>query len=286
MISRLQNNSFQSAQIYSPYATTPMENRAKELIQLLPSNRPAPALFFLHVPKTGGTDIAIKLQDSMRFNVFSLDASEEDYRLQLEWFNPKRPTFIRAHMYYHHAWTNFLKHENSFEVFTIIRSPYALHLSLATMILERNLYKVDGENVPIPSVVSHHEFIEKLLSVIKSPGYLDDYQNIYMKYFSLAFKNESLLNRLRVIGIDQVDALQQKLIPGDPLLCSPRLNQSRGRLDITATELLNNDLMLWLSRLVSPEEIDLYRKLQSKVGNVLWAPSSVSLRDSKLTGMK
>ena len=254
-----------------------MMRRSKEVSNLIESSMPV--IMFIHVPKTGGTDLAIKLQESMRFNVFALDAPEEDYKLQLEWFSSHRPTFIRAHIYYHHAWDNFLKWHNNVQVFTIIRNPYSLHVSLATMLLERNLREAGGDNVTMSPVVPQCEYVGKLLSIIESPEYLNSYQNIYTKYFSRMLKKESLLNRLRVIDIDQVDELQQRLIPDDAVLSNPRLNQARCSLELTSTELLNSDLMLGLSQLVSPEEIRLYKKLQRQSGNVLWAPSAKSLSE-------
>ena len=244
-----------------------MMRRSRELREQISSSMPV--IFFLHVPKTGGTDLAIKLQESMRFNVFSLDAPEEDYRLQVKWFNPERPTFIRAHMYASHAWTNFLKWQNNLELFTIIRSPYALHVSLATMMLERMESKADGG-----LGMSQQEYVDKLLSIIKSPSYLNDYQDIYFKYFAYLLDNLSLMNRLRVVDIEQVDALQRRLIPGDPVLRNPRLNQSLYGLKSTPNEILNSELMLSLSCLVSSNEISLYRRLQSKISDVEWALSS------------
>lgn len=253
--------------LHSTYQSTIMMRRSRELREQISSSMPV--IFFLHVPKTGGTDLAIKLQESMRFNVFSLDAPEEDYRLQVKWFNPERPTFIRAHMYANHAWNNFLKWQNNLELFTIIRSPYALHVSLATMMLERMESKADGE-----LGMSQQEYVDKLLNIIKSPSYLNDYRDIYFKYFAYLLDNLSLMNRLRVVGIEQVDALQRRLIPGDPVLRNPRLNQSRYGLKLTPNEILNSELMLSLSCLVSSNEISLYRRLQSKIGDVEWALSS------------
>lgn len=230
-----------------------------------------PVTFFLHVPKTGGTDLAIKLQESMRFNVFSLDAPEEDYFLQLKWFNSERPTFIRAHIYASHAWHNFLKWHSNLEVFTIIRNPYALHVSLATMLFERMGSKNNRDSATKPLDISQDEYIKKLQAIFASPGYIHDYQHVYVRYFAFILRNSSLMSMLRVIGIDQVDSLQHRLIPGDPVLGKTRLNQSRFSLNLTAGELLNSDLMISLSQLVSTDEISLYHRLQNKIDHVDWA---------------
>lgn len=253
----------------SSYQPSPMMRRSKELRQLISTQMPV--IFFLHVPKTGGTDLAIKLQQSMRFNVFSLDAPEEDYLLQLKWFNPDRPTFIRAHIYASHAWHNFLKWRSDLEVFTILRNPYSLHVSLATMLLDRMLFKANRDTPTEKLEISQDEYVKKLQSVVESPGYIYDYQHIYVKYFGFILRNSPLMSRLRVIGIDQVDSLQQRLIPGDPVLGKIRLNQSRFSLGLTSSELLNSDFIISLSQLVSADEISLYHTLQSKVGDLDWA---------------
>lgn len=246
----------------------PMVRRSKEIRALIPVN--SSLLFFVHVPKTGGTDLAIKLQDSERFNVFSLDAPEDDYRLQVNWFSSSRPTFIRAHIYILDAWFNFLKGLTNVDIFTVLRSPYSLHVSLATMIYERSLPKQQIHKEPEIAIYEREDYHKALASILGSTDYSNNYKDIYTKYFSYALENTLLMDRLKVISIDQVDELQQRLLPDSRILDEPRLNQSKNRLSLSAQDLLNDHLLIALSKLISRQEIALYERLQAKTGSLDW----------------
>jgi len=284
----------------------PMVRRSKELRSLIPES--SPITFFIHVPKTGGTDLAIKLQDSELYNVFSLDAPEDDYRLQLEWFNPNRPTFIRAHIYILDAWLHFLKGLTNVNIFTVLRNPYSLHVSLGTMIYERGLqereiakepktairfftvsrnpYSLDvslGTMIyerdlqereiakePKTAIRAQEEYEKALASILTSTDYNNNYRDIYTRHFAYALENTPLMDRLKVITIDQVDELQKHLLPEGKLLSRPRLNQAKNKLGFSTEDFLNSDLIVILSKLISRKEITLYEQLQAKAGPINW----------------
>lgn len=240
----------------------PMVRRSKELRSLIPKG--SPITFFIHVPKTGGTDLAIKLQDSECYNVFSLDAPEDDYRQQVDWFNPKRPTFIRAHIYILDAWFNFLKGLENVDIFTILRNPYSLHVSLATMVYERREHEAHELLGAITDQCSQQDFEIIVNKILNSHDYGIKYKDIYTRYFSYALENTPLMDRLRVITIDQVDSFQDKLLPGHSVLNKPRLNQSRNKISYSASSLLSSSLVISLSKLISGTEIRLYEQLLQK----------------------
>ena len=235
----------------------PMVRRSKELRSLIPEG--LPITFFIHVPKTGGTDLAIKLQDSECYNVFSLDAPEDDYRQQVDSFNPKRPTFIRAHIYILDAWFNFLKGLANVDIFTVLRNPYSLHVSLATMVYERREL-LDA----MTGACSQEDFEIIITKILDSHEYGIKYKDIYTSYFSYALENTPLMDRLRVITIDQVESFQSKLLPCHPVLNKPRLNQSRNKISYSASALLNSSLVISLSKLISATEIRVYEQLLQK----------------------
>jgi hypothetical protein len=240
----------------------PMVRRSKELRSLIPEG--SSITFFIHVPKTGGTDLAIKLQDSECYNVFSLDAPENDYRQQVDSFNPKRPTFIRAHIYILDAWFNFLKGLENVDIFTILRNPYSLHVSLATMIYERREHEAHELLDAITDQCSQQDFEITVNKILDSHDYGIKYKDIYTKYFSYALENTPLMDRLRVITIDQVDSFQDKLLPGHSVLNKPRLNQSHNKISYSASALLSSGLIISLSKLISGTEIRIYEQLLQK----------------------
>lgn len=252
----------------------PMVRRSKELRALIPID--SPILFFIHVPKTGGTDLAIKLQDSELFNVFSLDAPEDDYRLQFEWFNPNRPTFVRAHIYMIDAWFNFLKGLKNINIFTVLRNPFSLHVSLGTMIYERGLQEREIVKEQKTAIRAREDYEKALASILSSTDYNNNYKDIYTKYFAYALENTPLMHRLKVITIDQVDELQQQLLQECKHLSKPRLNQSKNKLSLLTGDFLNSDLIIILSKLISSKEITLYEQLLAKAGPIDWISCSGS----------
>jgi len=248
----------------------PMVRRSKEILRLI--GKDAKVLFFVHVPKTGGTDLAIKLQDSALYNVFSLDAPETDYRDQVDGFLPEKPIFIRGHIYLLDAWFNLLKPMQHAEIFTILRNPYALHVSMATMIHERsNMDNSSDQSETGPT--DQPELLEKkLIEILETNSYHKDYSDIYMRYFSYATENLPLMDRLKVIRLGELDELTKKLLPGHNPRTTTRLNQSKNQLDLHASQLLNSNLLLSLGKLVSKDERAMYKSLQDKA-NPAWIHS-------------
>jgi hypothetical protein len=252
--------------------TSPITERCQTLRELIPSS--APILYFLHVPKTAGTHLAITLQESHKVNVFSLDSTDEGFASRVHWYRPERPTFVRSHLFWTHAYANFLKHFPNTKVFSILRSPYALHFSMASMIRDRALkMAADQPTASNPYIkylpdglesFSRLESLDQVASILAADRYKTEYSSIYTRYFGYVEENEpSPLNACYMMPISQVDNLLKAVLHLDTST-QERRNQSAISSTVSPAQLLNSGILELIQDCIPQAELATYRMLQAK----------------------
>jgi hypothetical protein len=242
----------------------PIILRCEYLRSLLPQQ--LPFLFFLHIPKTAGTQLARTLQESKRFNVFSLDASEETFSIQRTWFSSDRPTIVRAHLFWRHAWGNLLQYFPNAKPFSVIRSPYAVHFSMASMVRDRALVdqhpQVDYYRSliqPEPDGYLEMAPIRQISHIICNAQYQAEYGELFSKYLSFAEAiHPDPFERCRFVPISMVDRILE--IGCDYTKERGNYNQTAIAKSLSASDLLNSGVLEEMQGVISPSELALWRR--------------------------
>lgn len=242
----------------------PILQRCEYLRSLLPDE--LPFLFFLHIPKTAGTQLARTLQDSNRFNLFSLDASEEDFSIQRTWFSKDRPTVVRAHVFWRHAWTNLLQYFPKASPFSVIRSPYAVHFSMASMVRDRALVDLDPQVhyyrsfiQPEPPGYQEWDPMKQIAHIIKNDKYIEEYGELFSKYLAFAEDiHPDPFHQCRFVPISMVDHILKAGC--DYTKERGNYNQTTLAKSHSAADLLNSGAIEAMQGVISPAELALWRR--------------------------